>query len=329
MNTNTKQISGPYLLDLARDVLAIEADAIRLVSDRLDDAFVAAVQLVLQAPGRLVVTGMGKSGHIARKLAATLASTGTPAFFVHPGEAAHGDLGMITPQDVVLALSNSGESDEVVALLPSLKRKAIPLIAMTGNPASSLGRAATVHLNSRVDKEACPLNLAPTASTTAALALGDALAVALLDAREFSPEDFAMSHPGGSLGRRLLVHVRDVMHAGERLPVVQEEALLRDALLEVSGKGLGMTAIVDAAGALVGIFTDGDLRRAFDRDIDLKTAKVSALMSRAPRTIEADALAAEAVQKMQSWKVNGLLVTENGQLVGALNMHDMLRAGVV
>lgn len=328
--TATKQIPHPEaLLAQARAVLTIEADAIASLAERLDGAFAAAVALILTCPGRLVVTGMGKSGHIARKLAATFASTGTPAFFVHPGEAAHGDLGMITAADVVLALSNSGESDEVVALLPSLARKGVPLVAMTGNAGSSLGQAARYHLDCRVDKEACPLNLAPTASTTAALALGDALAVALLSARGFGAEDFAMSHPGGSLGRRLLVHVRDVMHSGERLPVVTVDTSVKDALLEISSKGLGMTAVLDHDGELAGIFTDGDLRRAFDLDIELKTTAVASVMSCNPKTIAADHLAAEAVQIMDSHKINGLLVLDQGRLAGALNMHDLLRAGVV
>ncbi len=313
----------------ARRVLAVEASAILALSDKLDASFHDACVLIQACTGRVVVTGMGKSGHIARKIAATMASTGTPAFFVHPGEAAHGDLGMITRHDVVLALSNSGESDELVTLLPSLSRLGVPLIAMTGNPQSSLAREARVHLYAGVDQEACPLNLAPTASTTAALALGDALAVALLEARGFGSEDFALSHPGGSLGRRLLIHVGDVMHAGEALPVVRLEVALKDAVLEMSRKGLGMTAVVDEGGSLLGVLTDGDLRRALDRDIDVRVARVADLMTRNPVTIEAGRLAAEAAQIMETRRINGLLVLENGQLVGALNMHDLLRARVV
>ncbi|WP_028448727.1 KpsF/GutQ family sugar-phosphate isomerase [Chitinibacter tainanensis] len=316
-------------LATAHRVLAIEAQAITALAQRLDERFAAACALILQCPGRLVVMGMGKSGHIARKLAATMASTGTPAFFVHPGEAAHGDLGMITRQDVVLLLSNSGESDEVLAILPSLKRLAVPLICMTGNPCSTMAREAQIHLDAGVAEEACPLNLAPTASTTAALALGDALAVALLEARGFQAEDFALSHPGGSLGRRLLVHVRDLMHAGEALPVVQHDVTLRDALMEISRKGMGMTAIVDEAGQLCGIYTDGDLRRTIDRDIDLRTTPVREVMSPAPVTIEAQRLAAEAAAVMEARRVNGLLVVEQGRLVGAINMHDLLKARVV
>ncbi|WP_047395489.1 KpsF/GutQ family sugar-phosphate isomerase [Chitinibacter sp. ZOR0017] len=316
-------------LATANRVLAIEAQAITALAQRLDERFAAACALILQCPGRLVVMGMGKSGHIARKLAATMASTGTPAFFVHPGEAAHGDLGMITRQDVVLLLSNSGESDEVLAILPSLKRLAVPLICMTGNPSSTMAREAQIHLDAGVAEEACPLNLAPTASTTAALALGDALAVALLEARGFQAEDFALSHPGGSLGRRLLVHVRDLMHAGEALPVVQHDVTLRDALMEISRKGMGMTAIVDEAGQLCGIYTDGDLRRTIDRDIDLRTTPVREVMSPAPVTIEAQRLAAEAAAVMEARRVNGLLVVEQGRLVGAINMHDLLKARVV
>lgn len=313
----------------ARRVLAIEADAIVALSARLDESFHAACILIQDCPGRLIVTGMGKSGHVARKIAATMASTGTPAFFVHPGEAAHGDLGMITSQDVVLALSNSGESDELVTLLPSLSRLGVPLIAMTGNPQSTLGREATIHLYAGVEQEACPLNLAPTASTTAALALGDALAVALLEARGFGSEDFALSHPGGSLGRRLLVHVSDVMHAGDRLPVVREGVALKEAVLEMSRKGLGMTAVIDSAGNLLGVLTDGDLRRALDRDVDVRVASVAELMTRNPVTISADRLAAEAAQIMETRRINGLLVLEGGKLAGALNMHDLLRARVV
>lgn len=319
-----------HLLQLARNVLNIEADALRTLSTRLDQRFSQAVALLLSCTGRVVVSGMGKSGHIGGKIAATLASTGTPAFFVHPGEASHGDLGMIAPDDIVLALSNSGESSEIVSIVPLIKRRGAKLISMTGNPASTLAREADVHLNAAVDKEACPLNLAPTASTTAALALGDALAVALLDARGFSADDFARTHPGGSLGRRLLVHVRDVMHSGEALPKIDHDASLKTALLEMTQKGLGMTAVVDAAGKVAGVFTDGDLRRALEHALDLQQARVIDLMTAHPKTIREDALAVAAVEKMQSLKINGLLVVDADQtLVGALNMHDLLRAGVV
>jgi len=322
--------SPEHLLSLARQVLDIEADALRALSDRLDTGFADAVQLILDCSGRVVVSGMGKSGHVGGKIAATLASTGTPAFFMHPGEASHGDLGMIAPNDVVLALSNSGESNEIVCIVPLIKRRGAKLIAMTGNPSSTLAREADAHLNAAVDKEACPLNLAPTASTTAALALGDALAVALLDARGFSADDFARTHPGGSLGRRLLVHVSDVMHAGDALPQVGIDATLKAALFEMTKKGLGMTAVVDAAGRVAGLFTDGDLRRALEHALDLQQAKIADLMTRNPKTIRADELAVAAVEKMDTLKINGLLVVDaDNTLVGALNMHDLLKAGVV
>ncbi|KAF0814616.1 Arabinose 5-phosphate isomerase KdsD [Andreprevotia sp. IGB-42] len=319
----------PQTLARARSVLTIEAEAIGKLAGRLDTRFVAACELILACRGRVVVTGIGKSGHVARKIAATLASTGTPAFFMHPAEAAHGDLGMITAGDMVLALSYSGESDELITLLPSLKLLKVPLIAMTGNADSTLAREAVVWLDAAVEQEACPLNLAPTASTTAALALGDALAVTLLDARGLNADDFARSHPGGSLGRKLLVRVRDVMHGGDALPTVREGAVLRDALVEISKKGLGLTAVLDGAGALVGVFTDGDLRRALDRGIDVLSTPVSAVMGRKPVSIDADKLAAEAVAIMENRRIFALLVTENGRLAGALNMHDLLRARVV
>jgi len=322
--------SNEHLLVLARQVLDIEADALRALSTRLDSGFTAAVQLILACRGRVVVSGMGKSGHIGSKIAATLASTGTPAFFMHPGEASHGDLGMIAPDDVVLALSNSGESNEIVSIVPLIKRRGAKLIAMTGNPGSTMAREADVHLNAAVDKEACPLNLAPTASTTAALALGDALAVALLDARGFSADDFARTHPGGSLGRRLLVHVRDVMHAGGELPRVGRDASLKTALFEMTTKGLGMTAVAEADGKVAGLFTDGDLRRALEHTLDLQQARIAELMTRNPKTIRADELAVAAVEKMDTLKINGLLVVDaDNTLVGALNMHDLLKAGVV
>jgi arabinose-5-phosphate isomerase len=318
------------LLALARQVLDIEADALRALATRLDHGFADAVQLILACTGRVVVSGMGKSGHVGSKIAATLASTGTPAFFMHPGEASHGDLGMIAPNDVVLALSNSGESNEIVSIVPLIKRRGAKLIAMTGHPGSTLAREADVHLNAAVDKEACPLNLAPTASTTAALALGDALAVALLDARGFSADDFARTHPGGSLGRRLLVHVRDVMHSGEALPKIDRDASLKAALLEMTQKGLGMTAVVDMVGKVAGVFTDGDLRRALEHTLDLQQSRITTLMTPNPKTIGADELAVAAVEKMETLKINGLLVVDtDNRLVGALNMHDLLKAGVV
>ncbi|MCL4471679.1 MAG: KpsF/GutQ family sugar-phosphate isomerase [Sulfuricella sp.] len=326
----TEPVSERNALDLAREVLAIEAKAVEALIARLDEKFTGALELILHCRGRVVVSGMGKSGHIARKIASTMASTGTPAFFVHPGEASHGDLGMITAQDVLIALSNSGESPELLTIVPIIKRKGAKLIAMTGNPGSSLAREADVHLDASVAQEACPLGLAPTASTTAALALGDALAIALLDARGFGADDFARSHPGGALGRRLLVHVGDLMHSGEALPKVAESALLTEALLEMSRKGLGMTAVVGEADRLLGLFTDGDLRRALDKIPDIRAARVSDVMTRNPRTIAPEKLAAEAVQIMDQHKINGLLVVDaNGRLVGALNMHDLLRAGVV
>ena len=317
-------------LELARRVLRTEAAAVEALIPRLDERFVEALQIILHCPGRVVVSGIGKSGHIARKIASTLASTGTPAFFVHPAEASHGDLGMITADDVLIALSNSGESAELVSIVPLLKRKGARLIALTGNARSSLGRAADVHLDASVAEEACPLGLAPTASTTATLALGDALAIALLDARGFGPDDFARSHPGGALGRRLLVHVRDLMHGGDALPQVPHDALVSHALLEMSRKGLGMTAVVDDAGGLVGIYTDGDLRRTLDMGVELRTTPITQVMTRDPLTIRPDSLAAQAVQLMESRKVNGLLVVdETGRLLGAFNMLDVLRAGVV
>ena len=319
-----------HAIALARQVLDIEADALRTLAGRLDHAFVDAVRLILACRGRVVVSGMGKSGHVGGKIAATLASTGTPAFFMHPGEASHGDLGMIAHDDVVLALSNSGESAELVGIVPLIKRRGVRLVAMTGNPTSTLAREADVHLDAGVAREACPLNLAPTASTTTALALGDALAVALLDARGFSADDFARTHPGGSLGRRLLVHVRDVMHTGAALPKVAQEATLKEALFEMTQKGLGMTAVTDASGRVAGLFTDGDLRRALEHPLDLQQATVAELMTRNPKTIRADALAVAAVEKMETMKINGLLVVDaDNALVGALNMHDLLRAGVV
>jgi len=315
---------------LAREVLGIEAAAVSALAERVDDAFVAAVRLCLACRGRIVVLGMGKSGHVGSKLAATLASTGTPAFFVHPGEASHGDLGMITGEDVVMTLSNSGETAELITLLPLIKRLGVPLIAMTGKPGSTLARAATVHLDAGVAKEACPHNLAPTASTTAALALGDALAVALLEARGFTKEDFARSHPGGSLGRRLLLTVGDLMHTGEALPQVRAQAPLTEALLEMSRKRLGMTAGVDDRGRVLGVFTDGDLRRTLDRGVDVRAATVGEVMTREPKLGRPEMLAGEALEMMDSKRINGLLVVDaDGRLCGALGMHDLLRAGVL
>ncbi|AMJ57342.1 MULTISPECIES: KpsF/GutQ family sugar-phosphate isomerase [Stenotrophomonas] len=331
--------ASPLSLDTLRDadlvasghrVFEIERDELDRVGGRIGAEFAAACRLVLASRGRVVTTGMGKSGHIARKIAATLASTGTPSFYVHPGEAGHGDLGMITEDDVVLALSYSGESDEVLTLLPVFKRQGNPLISMTGRPQSSLATAADVHLDVNVDHEACPLALAPTSSTTASLAMGDALAVALLDARGFTADDFARSHPAGSLGRRLLLHITDVMHSGEELPSVSEDASLSAALMEMSRKRLGMTAVVDAQGRLVGLFTDGDLRRALDTDLDVRTASIAQVMTRNPRTIGADQLAAEAARLLETHKINGLIVVDgDNHPVGALNIHDLLRAKVV
>ncbi|MEH6783449.1 MAG: KpsF/GutQ family sugar-phosphate isomerase [Alcanivorax jadensis] len=317
-------------IGVGRRVLDIEARAVDALKDSLDDSFSAACDLMLGARGRVIVTGMGKSGHVGSKLAATLASTGTPAFFVHPGEASHGDLGMITTDDVVLALSNSGETAEVLAILPVIKRKGTALIGMTGRPQSALAQLSDVHLTVAVSEEACPHNLAPTSSTTAALAMGDALAIALLEARGFTPEDFAMSHPGGSLGRRLLLKVDDIMHAGERLPVVASGTPLSEALLEMTRKGLGMTAIARDDGTLAGIFTDGDLRRMLDRDIDIRKASIDEVMVAQPITIEPGHLAAEALQIMETRKINGLMVCDkNHKPLGAFNMQDLLRAGVV
>ena len=322
--------STEHLVTLARRVLAIEAEAVSKLADRLDDSFVLAIDLILGCHGRTIVSGIGKSGHIARKIAATMASTGTPAYFVHAAEAVHGDLGMITRDDVLIAISYSGESEELLTIVPLVKRQGGKLIAITGNPASSLAREADVHLDARVDEEACPLNLAPTASTTAALALGDALAVCLLDARGFSASDFARSHPGGALGRKLLTHVRDVMQPLERLATVAPETLIPDVLAAMSRGGMGMAAVLGRDERLMGIFTDGDLRRAMERFGDLRQIAVGALMTRQPRTIAPERLAVEAVEIMERHKVNQLLVTDaGGRLIGALNMHDLFRAKVI
>jgi arabinose-5-phosphate isomerase len=318
-------------LSLAREVLETEARAITRLVDRLGDSFLSAHALILSSRGRVVVTGMGKSGHVGGKIASTLASTGTPAFFMHPGEASHGDLGMITAEDIVIAISNSGESEEILRILPLIKRRGAKVIAITGRAQSTLASEADVHLDAAVDKEACPLNLAPTASTTAALALGDALAVALLDARGFGSSDYAMHHPGGTLGRKLLLHVSDIMHTGERLPRVGLGATLKEAILEISKKGLGMTAIVGDDGRLAGLFTDGDLRRTLEKHEDLHGLKVAEVMTRNPRTIGPARLAAEAAQMMQAHHVSGrlLVVDDAGVLLGAVHVDDLLRAGVI
>jgi len=319
------------LQELALAVIDTEAAAITGLRQEIrQPTFIAACRLMLGCKGRVVVTGMGKSGHIAGKIAATLASTGTPAFFVHPGEASHGDLGMITATDVVLALSNSGETGEIITILPIIKRLNVPLIAMTGNPQSTLSRAATANINVCVAKEACPLGLAPTASTTAALAMGDALAVALLETRGFTEEDFARSHPGGTLGRRLLLLIDDLMHTGDAIPRVGIDTPLTEALMEMTRKGLGMTAVIDAQNKLVGIFTDGDLRRTIDHKVDLHNAIVRDVMTAGCKTVHPGMLAAEALQVMDTTKINALpVVDDDNELVGALNMHDLLRAGVV
>jgi arabinose-5-phosphate isomerase len=318
------------LLTHARRTFEIEAQAVAALAQRLDDSFVRAAELMLAVRGRVVVMGMGKSGHVARKVAATLASTGTPAMFVHPAEASHGDLGMIKPVDVVLALSNSGEADELVVLLPAFKRLGVPVVAITGKLQSSLARHADVALDTAVAVEACPLNLAPTASTTAQLAMGDALAVALLEARGFSEEDFARSHPGGALGRRLLTHVRDVMRPASDVPRVAPTDSFSQTMREMSARGLGCAAVVDAHGKLLGVFTDGDLRRKIEAGMDVRGMDAQALMTAAPKTISADALAAEAAQLMEQHRVTTVFVTdEHGQLVSALNTNDLMRAKVI
>ncbi len=325
-----ESFSPQRILALGQQTLAIEAAAVQALISRLDASFAEAVKLILNCRGRLIVSGIGKSGHIARKIASTMASTGTPAYFVHPAEASHGDLGMITRDDVLLALSNSGESSELMHIVPIIKRQGARFIAMTGNPASSLACEADVHLDAGVEQEACPHNLAPTASTTAALALGDALAVALLDARGFGPDDFARSHPGGSLGRRLLTHVRDVMRAGDTVPRVAPQSTMPDAILAMSRGGLGMVAIVDAGQRILGIFTDGDLRRTFEKQVDLQKATIAELMHAKPRTIGPDQLAVEAVEMMERHRINALLVTDDEDaLIGALNMHDLFTAKVI
>ena len=318
-----------YIASASRTI-SMERDAVDSLLQRLAEPFTIACDTLLQCHGRVVVTGMGKSGHVGRKLAATLASTGTPAFFVHPGEASHGDMGMITAEDVVIALSNSGNTAEVVTLLPLIKRLGAPLISMTGNENSTLAREAVANLDISVAQEACPLGLAPTSSTTATLVMGDALAVALLEARGFSTEDFALSHPGGSLGRRLLLRVSDIMHTGDQIPRVQEDTTLSGALLEISRKGLGMTTVINAEGDLVGVFTDGDLRRTLDRSVDIHNTPIAEAMTRNGRVIHDDQLAAEALNMMEELKINALpVINRDGKLTGAINMHDLLRAGVI
>ena len=320
-----------HFLELARGVLDIEADAVRALKGRLGEAFLRAHRMMLETRGRVVVTGMGKSGHIGRKIASTLASTGTPAFYMHPGEASHGDLGMIAAGDVVIAISYSGESDEILKVLPVIKRRGAKVIAITGRAGSSLATEADVHLDAGVEKEACPMNLAPTASTTAALALGDALAVALLDARGFKSDDFAMHHPGGALGRRLLVHVADIMRKGEQLPKNAPGTMLPEVILEMSRKGIGMTCIVDSGDKLLGIYTDGDLRRTMEKHDVIKGLAVSEVMTRSPKTIAPEKLAAEAAAMMQTGKVGGRIVvtTPEGKLAGVVTFNDLLAAGVV
>ena len=325
-----QNLTSAELLDLAREVLEIESRAVESLRVRLDDAFVAACTLCFETPGRVVVTGMGKSGHIGHKIAATLASTGTPAFFMHPAEASHGDLGMITGQDLLLAISNSGETEEIVTILPLVKRMGARLVSITGNAASTLAKAADAHLDVSVEEEACPLNLAPTASTTATLAMGDALAVALLKIRGFTAEDFALSHPRGTLGKRLLTRVGDVMHTGDAMPLVAPDVRLRDGLIEMSRKGLGMTAIVEPDNRILGIFTDGDLRRALDEGVDVHSTKMSEVMHANCKTTTSDVLAAEAVRLMEENKITSLLVTDDDyRLIGALNIHDLFRAGIM
>lgn len=323
------RLSKQEAISLARRVLEIEARAVQELAGRVDESFVLAMQIVLGCKGRIVVSGIGKSGHIARKLASTLASTGTPAFFVHPAEASHGDLGMITRDDVLIALSNSGQSAELLVIVPIIRREGAKLIAITGDPASSLATEADAHLNAQTSEEACPLGLAPTASTTAALAMGDALAVALLEARGFDENDFARSHPGGSLGRRLLTHVSDIMRSGDAIPRVPDTAKLNDAILEMSRKGLGMTAIV-RGDQVIGIFTDGDLRRTLEKVGDIRTVAIADAMTKAPRTVESTKLAVEAVKIMDDHKINQILVVDaQNCLVGALNTHDLMQAKVI
>ncbi|MGZ8190487.1 MAG: KpsF/GutQ family sugar-phosphate isomerase [Methylococcaceae bacterium] len=324
------KLNDQKLRDLGLAVIQVETQAISALGEQINDNFVAACKLMFNCTGRVIVTGMGKSGHIAGKIAATLASTGTPAFFVHSGEASHGDLGMITRQDVVLALSNSGETEELLKILPIIKRLGVPLIAMTGNPASTMAVFATTHINVGVEQEACPLGLAPTSSSTAALVMGDALAVSLLEARGFTRDDFALSHPGGSLGKRLLLRVSDIMHIDNNMPSVPESAFISDALLEMTEKKLGMTAITDANNRVIGIFTDGDLRRTLGKNLDIHSTLITDVMTAHCAVISADILAAEAMQIMDQKKINALIVVDGQQnAIGALNMHDLIHAGFV
>lgn len=324
------KLNDHRLCELGKAVIQVEAQAIADLESQINGDFVSACKLLFACTGRVVVIGMGKSGHIASKIAATFASTGTPAFFVHPGEASHGDLGMITKQDVVVALSNSGETEEVLTLLPLIKRLCVPLVAITGNPKSTLAKFATVCLNVAVKQEACPLGLAPTSSTTAALVMGDALAVSLLEARGFTRDDFALAHPGGSLGKRLLLRVRDIMHVGVALPSVPESALISHALLEMTEKQLGMTAVVEANNRVIGIFTDGDLRRMLGKNLDIHNTPITEVMTAHCAVISPDILAAEAMQIMEQKKINALIVVDDQHCaIGALNMHDLIHAGIV
>jgi len=315
---------------LAKKVIEIEKNAISEIEQYIDDNFASACQMMFDCVGRVIVIGMGKSGHIGGKIAATLASTGTPSFFVHPGEASHGDLGMVTSDDVVLTISNSGETGEVLAIVPVIKRIGAKLIAMSGNPSSSLAKCADTHICIKVSEEACPLGLAPTSSTTATLVMGDALAVALLEARGFTADDFALSHPGGSLGKRLLLRLEDIMHTGNRLPLVKQDAKIKDALVEMSLKGLGMTAVVDEKNQLLGLFTDGDLRRILDEKINIHTDTISTVMTKSPKVAHAEMLAAQAVKIMEDKKINGLIIVDkDNHPIGAMNMHDLLSSGVI
>jgi len=328
--SSQNQINSKQIKKLGLAVIETEISAVEALKSTINDGFAKACELILNCEGRVVVIGMGKSGHIGNKIAATMASTGTPAFFVHPGEASHGDLGMITPKDVVIALSNSGETNEILTIIPILKRLSVPMISITGRADSTLSTEADIDLHAGVEKEACPLGLAPTSSTTVALVLGDALAVALLDARGFTEEDFALSHPGGSLGRRLLLHVKDIMHTDSEIPQVHENDTLRDALLVMTEKGLGMTGIVDDNLNILGIYTDGDLRRTLDKNIDVHKALIKDVMTKNCKTTKSHLLAAEALTEMQQNKISAMLVVDkNDKLVGAFNMHDLLRAGVV
>ena len=324
------RMSNRALLRLGADVIRTEIDALRGLLPRIDDDFARACRIILERPGRVIVTGMGKSGHVGHKVASTLASAGTPSFFVHPGEASHGDLGMITREDTVMAFSNSGETAEILTIVPLIKRIGVPLLALTGNPSSRLAREADVNIDVSVEKEACPLGLAPTASTTAALAMGDAIAIALLEARDFGAEDFARSHPGGHLGRRLLLRVKDLMHTGSRMPTVGPDTLTSDALLEMTAKSLGMTSVVDGDGRLLGVFTDGDLRRALDDGIALRDTPIRKVMTPGGVTVSPDTLAAECLNVLEQRKITALVVVdESYRQIGVLHLHDLLRAGVI